>query len=319
MAALVARQASARDRVASTVQAMVVRLWRQFHGHYDDRAVTAFAAQSARVVRTGQSQTANLTQAYLLRVLAEMGHAPRRPADLRLPPDLRQGVTVDEEFERIVREYRYHRSQGVTVTDSSQRAETRATLVADSDLTLAMREATRQTLVPVKTVTGYRRVIHPELSKGGTCGLCVVASDRVYSVEELLPVHARCACTVAPIVGKFDPGHRLNRADLEALYAAAGSTGAEDLKRTRYKVHQHSELGPTLVAADDHWKGRPSKKANRGPTVGRTGRTEVEIRAELAALEKSYATLLERELAGENVARPLAYQRDRIAKLRKLI
>ena len=35
-------------------------------------------------------------------------------------------------------------------------------------------------------IRAYRRVIHPELSKGGTCGLCIAASDRIYFVDDLL-------------------------------------------------------------------------------------------------------------------------------------
>lgn len=261
---LVDRHAAGRDRISRTVQARVGRLWRQFHGHYSDPAVAQFAAAAAQLVRSGQFQTANLTQAYLLRVLTEMGRPPRRPPGLQLPRDLRTGVSVDAEFERIVAYYRYLQSQGVPPVEAGQRSERRAVLVAETDLSLAMREASRQTLTGVPAVTGWRRVIHPEQSAGGTCGLCVVAADRIYHVAELLPLHARCHCTTLPIVGKDDPGHKLNTADLKAIYAAAGSTAAEDLKRTRYTVHHHGELGPVLGRAGDHWRGPADVDADTG-------------------------------------------------------
>ncbi len=259
--ALVDRHASVRERIARSVQALIIRLWRQFNGHYSDRAVALFAAEAAQVVRAGQVQTATLTQSYLLLVLAEMGAGPRQPSDLRLAEDLRSGVTADEEWERVVRGFRYLRSNGVSLDEALERSETRAAVLAGYDLSLAMREASRQTLQEAPAVSGWRRIIHPELSKSGTCGLCVVAADRVYRVEELLPLHGRCKCTVLPIVGADDPGSKLNAADLKGLYAAAGSTAAEDLKRTRYKVQQHGELGPVLARAGDHWRGAAEVEA----------------------------------------------------------
>ncbi len=45
-------------------------------------------------------------------------------------------------------------------------------------------------------VTQYRRVIHPELSKTGTCGLCAVASTRTYHTSALMPLHSNCKCGV---------------------------------------------------------------------------------------------------------------------------
>lgn len=264
VAELVDRHAAARARVSDRVQALVRQLWRGFDGHYSDAAVMRFTGQVARIVRAGQGQTAGLTRAYLLRALGELGAKPRRPRDLALPAGLRTGVSVEEEFERIVRGFRFERSRGVTVHDAREHGQTRALLVADTDLSLAMREASRQTLADVPEVLGYRRVIHPELSKGGTCGLCVVASDRLYSVAELLPLHDRCNCTTLPIVGDSDPGHRLNTADLKAIYAAAGSTGAADLKRTRYAIRQHGELGPVLVDAAGNWRDPAKVAADTG-------------------------------------------------------
>jgi hypothetical protein len=90
-------------------------------------------------------------------------------------------------------------------------------------------------------VTGYRRVIHPELSKSGTCGLCVAAADRIYHVDDLMPIHTNCQCAPMMIVrGKGDPARIFNGADTTELYrrvlAAAGSTAADKLKNTRIRV-----------------------------------------------------------------------------------
>lgn len=94
----------------------------------------------------------------------------------------------------------------------------------------------------------YRRVIHPELSKTGTCGLCAVAATNVFGTADLLPMHNNCKCTVAPITAGNDPGLQLNRKDLDSIYKAANnSTDAADLKQIRVQVVNHSELGPILT------------------------------------------------------------------------
>lgn len=106
-------------------------------------------------------------------------------------------------------------------------------------------------------VERYRRVIHPELSKTGSCGLCVVAATNTFTRADLMPMHNRCKCTVAPIVGSNDPGLKLNSDDLMTIYKAAGktagrdySTSATDLTKLRVKVVNNSELGPVLLRKD---------------------------------------------------------------------
>lgn len=99
-------------------------------------------------------------------------------------------------------------------------------------------------------VTRYRRIIHPELSKTGTCGLCVVAADRVYSIAALMPLHGNCHCTVLPIVGDNDPGLRLNDDDLKRIYKEAGGTASAKLRQTRVLTLTNSEIGPVLSAKD---------------------------------------------------------------------
>ena len=45
-----------------------------------------------------------------------------------------------------------------------------------------------------------------------------------------------------------DPGHKLNQDDLNRLYEhAGGTTAGAALKKTRYQIVQHNELGPVLT------------------------------------------------------------------------
>lgn len=120
--------------------------------------------------------------------------------------------------------------------------------------------------IPEAKVTGYRRVVHPELSKSGTsCGLCIVASTMHYTRAELMPIHSGCNCETCEIysVGEeiFDPGGMINFEDLEVFYREAGdTTSGWSLKKSKYKVVDHPEYGRTLVNAHPNKRGKIQKE-----------------------------------------------------------
>ena len=124
-------------------------------------------------------------------------------------------------------------------------ARERGETVADTDAVragdMANRESYRKAGVKL-----YRRVIHPELSHTGTCGLCVVASDRTYHISDLNPMHDHCHCTVMPILNGNDPGLSLNRNDLDAIYSRAGGNKAWQLSKVNVTVDEHGEIGPVF-------------------------------------------------------------------------
>lgn len=316
--ALVDRHAAARARLTTLLAELLLRLWQAFTGHYSPPEVRRFADQAAAAVAAGQRQTAALTAAYLARVLVLQG-AERSRARVALPASLR-GVEPVEVYERPVADYRYHRSQGLDDAQARDRGRTRLLGLADLDVTTAMREASRQVLDGHPQVTGYRRIIHPELSAGGVCGLCIAASDRIYARGELLPVHARCKCDVLPIVENSDPGRSLNHKDLQALYAAAGGTDRAKLKRVRYQVNEHGELGPILSEQGDHFRDAEDARQDRRRPVPRPVRTPAPAevtRRQLAVLEENLPKLLARAEAGEQLDAPIAYHRRTIAMLQR--
>ena len=158
------------------------------------------------------------------------------------------------------------------------RALDRIEKIVDDDLSLAGADEHRQLLEKKSLWLGYRRVIHPELSESGTCGLCLAASTRLYSKRDLLPLHTDCKCTVMGVSVGADPGKDLNDADIDALIEAGvdlpitrdelesayelasqqdvtgkgraapntRGTSASQLKALRYEVVEHGELGPRL-------------------------------------------------------------------------
>lgn len=145
-------------------------------------------------------------------------------------------------------------------------------------------------------VSTYRRVIHPEMSKSGTCGLCIVASDRYYSTGHLLPLHNRCKCTVAPL-GKKDLGLHLNQQDLQHLYDAAGSTSGRDLKNIRVKEMPHGELG-TILTAGEARAGVSSSGEMWKPDASTSRKTLERMRDRSFAFAKYYKQILD---TGESV------------------
>jgi len=127
--------------------------------------------------------------------------------------------------------------------------EMRTERMVNDDMGMAGRQAAQDAMsaAPRGVVVGYRRVLHPELSETGTCGLCIAASDRIYKVKELMPIHNLCKCEPTPVYKNADPGSQINDEDLDVLYVEAGSTThGWELKKQRYEVFDHPELGPVL-------------------------------------------------------------------------
>ncbi len=188
-----------------------------------------------------------------------------------------QGEALDpgEPYGRAADTFRREIADGKTEEQARRRALLRIQTAAETDVTLAVRQQYLAGMVDIRDVRGYRRILHPELSKGkdisrrGPCGLCVVAADRIYRVKELKAIHTGCNCETLPIIGEMDPGLDLNAEDLEAIYRAAGGTGGDAvvtvdgkrkrvsvaLKRIRVALAEHGELGPVLVDADQSYRG----------------------------------------------------------------
>lgn len=271
---LVQAQASARQAIGDVLWQQVQVLLQGFTGWYDDRAVAALSSQIGRLVAASQRLTAASTASYLGRASSEITGGQVRPGGLADLSQLRAGVSPAKVYERLANQYRYELSPASAVKPLAAAAPSsptapppvptpaevltkvvnRAEVMVDTDVTLAMRKQAQRFMTTHQAI-GYRRIIHPELSRTGTCGLCIAASDRVYKRAELMPVHGRCGCTVLPVVRGQDPAGVINNLDLARLYRDAGGTGAAELKKQRYSVNQHGELGPVLTAKGDAFRG----------------------------------------------------------------
>lgn len=340
---------AAREKAATWAKAQILRLWASVNP-YSDKQVLDFAAQAAKLMDSAQTAAARVAAAAQSQQLLSLGvhvsAAPGVPLDVRAPGVAvkngqlqlhRRASTVDYGsdtekvskadmstqgiFQRPAETYRYVVSQGGT--DANEQSVIRISTLVDDNLMLAQRLAQLQVVnnagrAAKSKVTGYRRVIHPELSRSGTCGMCIAASDRIYHVAELMPIHAHCKCTIAAITEDHDPADDLNAVDLNQLYKHGGGTSAAHLKRTRYQVDEHGELGPVLVPKKIY-KPRSDASKKRAGTTGITDSTP-ESKADIAkrhlpGLRKSLADLRSRGLSDESPQ--VTYHEQQIAKFER--
>jgi hypothetical protein len=219
-------------------------------------------AQTLPVLDSYLHQQRLLSRTYATQVLRDLDAAPRTLPRLEdVYP--RSGVTAFEVYKRPVETFWYEGQKGATPEEAERKADERFFALLEQDMALARRDETQKVYASSKKVIGRRRILHPELAlvTHHSCGLCIAAATRFYTVDELLPLHGGCHCTDAPILeGEKDPGLRLNREDLDKLYAAAGSTAAADLRRIQVEINEHGELGPILTRKGQEF--RDSKEAN---------------------------------------------------------
>lgn len=223
-----------------------------------------------------------------------------------------QWLDPADPYGRVADGYRYNVvMRGDSEDVARQKAMVRVQAVAQTDVTLAVRKQYQESMSAHGAI-GFRRILHPELSETGPCALCVVAADRTYRTEDLLPIHSYCVCETLPIYEGADPGLHLNGDDLRALYEAAGGNTRQTLRKVTVALAEHAELGPILVDADQN---------NRGPVevaASKTDRARVRYLTQLEALERLHDTTKYRIGRGDDLGRSFRAQADRIEELKRL-
>jgi len=322
---LIEKQAALVTGLSVQTIAMLTKLWSPYRSWTDYDLTVALAARSATTVDAASKAARQRQRTYLKFLYKELGIT--MPSNDVIDTDgglsivipggvelyMREGTTPLDVYQRPAEEYRYFKSTGVSDQEALNKAIERVSVMADTDLTLARRDENRRVFRNTPEVDGYRRVIHPERSQDGmSCGLCVVASQRIYSKQELMPIHDECNCDVLPIIGDNDPGNELNQDDLNALYEAAGGNSSEELLKTRVSFLEHGELGP-IIAGGNRKGSKQRKAAKDTPKLS----PEEVIEKQLHTLRKSSEKLAKRAEAGEDVRQSLGWQRDRISILER--
>lgn len=255
--ALVDGSATARDRLEGRVAKVVAGLWGGFDGWYQPALVDEVAAEVAAMVGRGQIAVAALTDAYLAQVASIVRGRPVGPVGVspKMTGTRRAGgVTAEAVYARVAAEYRWQVSRDVAPIRAREIAAERAAAMTRTDLGLAFRDQA-SAFMTATGAAGWRRVIRPERSRSGTCGLCVAASNRVYTRGDLMAMHGSCRCTVVEVGAGVDEGRVINAAEYAAVAAESESLGAGDLLKARVQVREHGELGPVLTDARHEFRG----------------------------------------------------------------
>lgn len=292
----------------------------RFDGWYNGYEASDLELTLGRLADNVANQAAVLANTSTALMIREMtGHWPN-PAEWLVDGTARYGVTAAEAYNRIPRHYRYVVSTGKTEQEAVRSTIDRTRRMLDLEAGLASREQYRSTFAANHgVVDGFRRVIRPELSKTGTCGLCVAASDRVYSVETLMPIHAGCNCAVMPIVEGWDPGDYVNQMDLRRLYETSTENGEtsesgvpsrSQLSSTRVTIDEHGEYGPMLRNAEHN-----IQRLEDLTEKSRDAR-ELQYQQQVADVERRYRDALVRRAAGDAPDEDLTQLRDQIMRSR---
>lgn len=207
----------------------------------------AAAAAASGTAQTARQLHLGLMGQYMSNVLEIF--TGRRPSTPRTDVGYSRNADPFDVYSRPVFAARDAIANGIDEEFAKAEAEQLAEVLSLTDALLARRDAAYEALVASERVTHYRRVIRPELSETGTCGLCIAAAAKAYSVEDLLPIHTRCKCTVLPILGADDPGEQFNLSDIRGIYAQVPATRRQELSTFRYTVEDLAELGPVLTPA----------------------------------------------------------------------
>lgn len=309
--AAVQAQAEARDELLAHSADLAREAVASFDEWYDHRAIGAWARAVHKAQQSVQRQIAAMTDAYLAHTGSLVAGQSLRPVGVVNVANLRGVDDPVQVYGRPADVYRFDLWRGAPEESARERATLRLVTIGESDAIVAARDQSAK-FMQERNASGYRRVVHPELSRAKTtCGLCIVASDRVYKSTDLMPLHAHCHCVPVPIYGGNDAAARINAVDLGRLYSDAGSTAAGKLKGTRYTVDEHGELGPVL-----NRRGQPFRNAKQAAKTDRYAMTPEKNRAALASLEKQLPQLRERAARTPKAAGTLAAVEQRITDLR---
>lgn len=312
---------------------------------WDGQSVEDFAQSAAQLSTAVQRRAVILSSTVQRRQMRDLGidvqdFVPIVPNEVRLfNPDFHYEyakpiqVKVDggtserlsstEIFNRPARLYRKMITEGKDEGKALAKSVERARIELGTNVSLAERDVERQFMrqaaVVDLDVIGWRRVIHPELAKTGTCGLCIAASDRIYKVEDLKPLHTDCNCTVSPVKSgsNGDPGGDLNQLDLSQIYTDAGGTSAGHLLKTKYKVDEHGELQSVLVPAN---KGEvvPRARSLDAPVeLDYNGRQLDTAQRQLPQMRRLLAQTLAKGFAEDSA--PVKWQRAQVKRFEDLL
>jgi hypothetical protein len=244
------------ERLRRDTVSAVESLWYNLP-NYRDADIARFKSVAIPVVQGSQSQVASLTAAYQMQVNRERGdNVPMAliPADeIRSP----RGVDPDVLYQRAATALYTALSEGKTMTAAVVAGFTRLQSIVSTDLQLVKTKQSQQSLER-GGFTFFRRV----LTGLENCALCSIASTQRYRVENLMPIHPGCDCSVDRVDAAFDPGQVIDPATLERthghvaeLEGIADRGGRNPDYRELIVTSENGELGPVIRWRGDKFTG----------------------------------------------------------------
>jgi hypothetical protein len=215
--------AEARTRTLTSLRQAWLSL-----GSYRDADIERWLDRVVPLVTAGEWTIAQLTSAYLARVVGlangeRITAEPVRRADVT--GEGLRGVDPREVYRRPAVVMYTALAGGVSFRESVNRGLTRALDIAQIDLQLAR----THTVASSTRISSYRRT----LSGLENCELCTIASTHRYYRGDLMPIHGHCDCGVMPVFGSEPEPEPLD-----------GVT-----------VRQHGEIGPVLTVTGQNFTG----------------------------------------------------------------
>jgi hypothetical protein len=260
-ALLVSAYAAAQEAARAEAAAVAEAAWLAFGAFYTTEQVAELATQMAELSLAAQDMARGAVGSYVAEAVGLLTGQPPRFGRGASRSEIRNGTDLRLVHRRPAQSYRRAIALGKDEQEARRIAAIRATGLMRSDTALAER-AEAHLLLERMGITQFRRILHPELSASGSCGLCIAAADNIYSTGDLMPIHPpHCKCTVLPIVDDWDPGKELNQQDILSYAGArelAGATGPRGgtTRRDLASVRYHAEFGPYLTADNHNFRGQ---------------------------------------------------------------
>lgn len=242
------------------------RLWRTYGGLTDADAAR-FVAEATAVHGASLTAQAEMYASYARAFAMARGlPSPERVQSADIVAQTRAGAPVEDRMGRAVVSARTAISEGSGFADAMRAGLDRLQSVAGTDHQLVHTHSA--TAAWGGTSLRYQRVLRgPE-----NCALCIAASSRTYKSSRLMPIHPGCDCGVATVpeneaprdAGTYDEMVRRLRDDGIQTYDRSSLANIRvpadqlDKIRTGVQVHEHGELGPTLVYRQHKTSGPPS-------------------------------------------------------------
>lgn len=233
--ALTEAHIAAQERLRQFAAAGVVAAWTGLPG-YDEQNVPEFLSKAVPVVDAAQRAAVSVTEAYIARAIGRRTIGV--DAQRLIGAAVRNGTAPAEVYRRPFVTVWSALKDGTLYEDAVRAGLERASVAAETDVQLSMRQTLTEVARVDRTILGYRRV--PDAN---ACEFCRLVAGQRYRTDQLMPLHPRCGCSVDVITAENRHEFTGNPSN-DLSVTENGVTAA---------VREHGELGPMLVDGADHF------------------------------------------------------------------